>query len=238
MNTIEDKRQQRIRMRKRRQYRRRMLLIASAMVIVLGAVLGYILTRDTPAPPPSSSVSPSSSPIPETSSRIDPASVQIPSWIDQQFIDVDGAARRGKPLEEVRDLAIHYVGNPGTTAQQNRNYFNNPGVEVSAHFLVGLEGEIIQCIPLDEISSATNDRNIDTISIEVCHPQKDGKFTDKTYASLIKLSAWLCQQFQLDETHLIRHYDVTGKACPLYYVEHPDAWLQYKQDVAAAIQKN
>ena len=41
---------------------------------------------------------------------------------------------------------------------------------MSAHFLIGLEGEIIQCIPLNEKSSATNDRNRDTISIEVCHP--------------------------------------------------------------------
>lgn len=236
MNVSEEKRRQRERLRRKRQRRRRLLLLAAVMIIVVGVVIGYVLTKDGPAPAPSSSVS-SAPPSSPSSSRIDPASIEIPSWIDQQFIDVDGAARRGKPLEEVKDLAIHYVANPGTTAQQNRNYFNNPGVEVSAHFLVGLDGEIIQCIPLDEISSATNDRNIDTISIEVCHPKEDGKFNAKTYASLVKLSAWLCQQFHLDETHLIRHYDVTGKACPLYFVEHPEAWEKYKQDVAAAIKK-
>ena len=56
--------------------------------------------------------------------------------------------------------------------RQNRDYFNNDDTTVSAHFLVGLEGEVIQCVPLDEKSSATNDRNGDTISIEVCHPNK------------------------------------------------------------------
>ena len=62
------------------------------------------------------------------------------------------------------------MGNPGTTAQANRNYFAQPDTQVSAHFLVGLDGEVIQCIPLEEKSSATNERNRDTISIEVCHP--------------------------------------------------------------------
>lgn len=233
MNANEEKNLRRQRIRKQRR-RRRLLLLGAVLIIVSGVVIGYLLTRDGPSPFPEASSSPSS-PVSEAANRIDPASIQIPGWIDQQFIDVDGAARRGKPLTEVKDLAIHYVANPGTTAQQNRNYFNNPGVEVSSHFLIGLEGEIIQCVPLGEVSSATNDRNIDTISIEVCHPKEDGKFNDKTYASLVKLSAWLCRQFGLDETHLIRHYDVTGKACPLYYVEHPDAWEAYKRDVTAAI---
>ena len=138
----------------------------------------------------------------------------------------------------MKDIAIHYVGNPDTTAKANRNYFNTPGVEVSSHFIVGLEGEIVQCVPLDEKSAATNQRNIDTISIEVCHPDETGRFNDKTYASLVKLCAWLCQQLDLDETHLIRHYDVTGKSCPLYYVVHEDAWAQLKKDVGTYLNEH
>ena len=30
---------------------------------------------------------------------------------------------------------------------------------------------------------------------------------------------------------VIRHYDVTEKLCPLYYVEHEDAWIQMKADI-------
>ena len=95
---------------------------------------------------------------------------------------------------------------------------------MSAHFVVGLEGEVIQCVPLDEQSSASNDRNPDTISIEVCHPDSSGKFNDKTYGALVKLTAWLCDEFHLDEKDVIRHYDITGKNCPKYFVEHPKAW--------------
>ena len=43
-------------------------------------------------------------------------------------------------MKQVTDIAIHYVGNPGTTAQANRNYFAQPDTQVSAHFLIGLEG--------------------------------------------------------------------------------------------------
>lgn len=165
--------------------------------------------------------------------RKDPSGVVIPEWIDPQIIEINGAGRRGKEIDKVVNIAVHYVGNPGTTAMQNRNYFNQPTTTVSSHFLVGLDGEIVQCVPLNEVSSATNHRNIDTVSIEVCHPDTTGKFTDATYASLVRLCNWLCGVYGLKATDVIRHYDVTGKRCPLYYVEHPDAWDALLKDIAA-----
>lgn len=156
---------------------------------------------------------------------------KLPDWVDVQIIDVDGESRRGQKLEGINDIVIHYVGNPGTTAQQNHDYYCNPDSKVSSHFVIGLDGEIIQCVPLNEKSSASNWRNSDTISIEVCHPDKTGKFTEKSYASLVKLTAWLGKLCNLDANHVIRHYDITGKKCPLYFVEHEDKWAQFKEDV-------
>ena len=165
------------------------------------------------------------------------AATPIPDWIDQQIINVDGDSRRGVYLEGVRDIVIHYVGNPGSTAQQNRNYYANPSSDVSSHFVIGLKGEIIQCIPLYEKSSASNHRNKDTISIEVCHPDESGKFTDASYQSLVKLTAWLCESCDLDSGDVIRHYDITGKQCPLYFVTHENAWERFKKDVEISIAK-
>ena len=163
--------------------------------------------------------------------------VSVPDWIDQQIIKVDGDSRRGVYLESVEDIVIHYVGNPGSTAQQNRGYYANPSSEVSSHFVIGLKGEIIQCIPLHEKSSASNHRNKDTISIEVCHPDESGKFTDETYDSLVKLTVWLCEVCGLDSSDIIRHYDITGKQCPLYFVTHENAWKRFKKDVEISIVK-
>ena len=165
-------------------------------------------------------------------------SYEVPDYVDRRIISLLGAARSGRPLEAVRGIVVHYVGNPGTSAQANRNFFANPTTEVCSHFVIGLEGEIIQCVPLGERSAASNDRNRDTISIEVCHPDESGKFNDTTYASLVKLTAWLCTEFELDTSDVIRHYDVTGKLCPLYFVEHEDAWESFKSDLSAEISRS
>lgn len=156
--------------------------------------------------------------------------LEVPDYVDVQLIDV-GLGRTGLLLTEVKDIAVHYTGNPGSTAQNNRDYFNKPSTDVSSHFVIGIDGEIIQCIPLDEKSAATNNRNKDTISIEVCHEDETGQFSDAAYASLVKLTAWLCENSDLDEENVIRHYDVTGKECPLYYVRNEDKWEDFKSDV-------
>ena len=161
--------------------------------------------------------------------------IKIPDWIDVQLIHLHNTARTGTELDGVKNIVIHYVGNPNTTAQNNRDYFDKDSTEVSSHFVVGLEGEIIQCVPLWEKSAASNWRNSDTVSIEVCHPDDTGKFNDTTYNAVIKLSAWLLNELGLDESAVIRHYDITEKLCPLYYVEHEDAWNQMKKDIGTKL---
>lgn len=164
--------------------------------------------------------------------------IKVPDWIEQDFIRPNEFSRPGKKLERVNGIVIHYVGNPGTTAGQNRSYFDSLAdqtgeqkVSVSSNFIVGLEGEIIQCMPLDEVAYASNHRNSDTISIECCHPDATGEFTSETYESMVKLTAWLCEELDLDAKDVIRHYDVTKKKCPLYFVDYTDAWKQFRADV-------
>ena len=42
-------------------------------------------------------------------------------------------------------------------------------------------------------------------------------------------------KFDLDENDVIRHYDVTGKICPKYFVEDEEAWKGFKEDVSNAL---
>ncbi len=199
--------------RKRYALRRRLFVIGIVILILLAVTIPILISRTRPV------------------RKLDGA--PVPEWITQDFIRVGGPSRRGVSLTAFNDVVVHYVGNPGSTARQNRNWFDNPQSKVSSHFVVGLEGEIIQCLPLHEISAASNHRNPDTISIEVCHPDDTGKFTDATYASLVKLTAWLLDIGKLDDDRVIRHHDVTGKECPRYYVRNPDAWDTFRADVAA-----
>lgn len=165
------------------------------------------------------------------------ASADVPSYVSREILDI-GKARSGVKLDAVNSIVIHYVGNAGTTAAQNREYFADPETEVCSHFIVGLAGEVIQCVPLDEKSAASNWRNVDTISIEVCHDDDGGQFNAVTYASVVKLTAWLCEKADLGSRDVIRHYDVTGKECPKYYVINPSEWEKFIEDVAEELGEN
>lgn len=160
------------------------------------------------------------------------------------LLDMNKYSRPGTRLGKVKGIVVHYTANPGTDAMANRNYFNNlPKINAkkgtntyaSSHFVIGLDGTIVQCIPTEEIAYASNERNSDTISIECCHKKKSGKFTKETYRSLILLTKYLCVRFGLEIKDVIRHYDVTGKNCPKYFVEHPDAWTRFLAETEAEL---
>ncbi len=166
--------------------------------------------------------------------------------IEVRYLTKDPNSRPGYKLKELKNIVVHYTGNAGSTADQNwRNFENNkPGT--SAHFIIGLKGEIIQCMPLDEVAWAVGtEGNYTSISIEVCHPDKTGKFTDATYESLVRLVSWLCNKFDLGRDDVLRHYDyervnssglVWHKECPLYWAntKDPDShkrWEAFKDDL-------
>lgn len=203
---------------RRRQWNRRrgLALVLAAVLVVTGVVVFLLRGSGLPG-----------------------EHVRTPDYVQKDYLTVNPWSRPGEPLEKINGVVIHYVGNPGTTAQANRNYFESlssgeEGVYASSHFIVGLEGEVVQCIPLTEIAYASNSRNDDTVAIEVCHPDETGQFSQVTYDRVVELTAWLCETFHLDPaTDVIRHYDVSGKLCPLYYVENPEAWDQFLTDVAA-----
>ena len=160
--------------------------------------------------------------------------------ITEMLLTPNKYSRPGIKLEKVTKIAVHYVGNPKSTAKNNRDYFENLKDTheryVSAHFIIGLDGEIIQCIPLNEWSYCTNQANGYSISIECCHPDSTGKFNKATEDSLVELCAYLCKKYGLSADDVIRHYDVTGKDCPRYFVQNEDAWEQFKEErVRAAL---
>lgn len=164
--------------------------------------------------------------------------------IEQRLIQKNQYSRPGISLKRVKGIVVHYTANPQSDAMDNRNYFNNLAQEnigrenptyASSHFIIGLDGKIVQCIPLGEIAYASNNRNSDTIAIECCHKDSSGKFTKMTYKALVELLVYLCVRYDLDEEDVIRHYDVTGKACPLYFVEHEDKWEELKEDVRISL---
>jgi N-acetylmuramoyl-L-alanine amidase len=182
--------------------------------------------------------------------------------IQKHLLTVNSFSRPGEKLSGVKALVIHWTGNAGSTAIQNRNYFESLKEQdpkgnqkmlrwASAHFIAGLSGEIVQCIPCDEMAYHVGAKfytlealeclgsypNNCTIGIELCHPSADGKFNDVTLRAAAELCALLSLQFDLEpEIRIWTHHGITGKNCPKWFVDHPDdfglfkAWARAERD--------
>lgn len=137
--------------------------------------------------------------------------------ITDDYLIINKYSRPGTKIRPTK-IAVHYVGNAGSSAKANRNYFASGRVYASSHYIIGLNGEILRLIPENEMSYCTNQANSYTISIECCHPDNTGKFNSKTLNALTELCADICKRRGFDPLKdIIRHYDVTKKACPLWW---------------------
>jgi len=116
-------------------------------------------------------------------------------------------------------------------------------VYASAQYIIGLEGEVIQCVPDNEMcyhvgaesyKAAAVQRlgsypNDCTIGIECCHVDDNGTMSTATVVALKELVKILCTKYQLDPIkYVYLHYDITGKDCHRYYVANPKAWTEFK----------
>ena len=159
--------------------------------------------------------------------------------IQQRLLTINPYSRPCKKIGPIKNIVVHWVGNAASTAIANRNYFESLKEKksfASSHYIIGLQGEIIQCVPESEVAYHAKEANSYSIGIEVCHPDWQGKFAESTYNSLISLLVDLCKRYSLEPTQaIIRHYDVTKKECPRYYVQNTKAWLQLKDDVKNAM---
>lgn len=129
-----------------------------------------------------------------------------------------------------KGLAIHWTGNirRGAAAKGNATFFHNrSGSYGSAHYV--LDDEVIyRVIPENEMGyhvGATTYKttrfgsypNNQLIGLEIC-VNMDADW-EKTYDNAVRFAAAICLRNKwLDPWKaLIRHYDVTGKDCPLMW---------------------
>ena len=125
-------------------------------------------------------------------------------------------------------ICVHYTGDCGATAAQLSKYWQNVAAGVfrdkswswtSAQYIVGLDGEVVRCIPDNEIAYAAANQNADTIHIEVCYKRQSGEFEEKSIVALGELVRSLMKKYAIPAGKVVRHYDLTGKLCPAYYVD-------------------
>jgi N-acetylmuramoyl-L-alanine amidase CwlA len=145
-----------------------------------------------------------------------------------------GLARPGTPLPLYNSITIHWIGPyPSQNVEDPRKWWIDSKQEASAHFI--LKDDIVICtVPISEVAWHCGCRagNFSSIGIEVIPASKNGEFSSKSVQTLKELIA------TLNKVELKRHYDWTGKDCPLYYtplstIEGGDKrWEELKNEIA------
>ena len=155
-----------------------------------------------------------------------------------------------RDIKNIKYIVIHYTANDGDTDEANANYFKTGGRNASAHYFVD-DNSITRSVKDNYVAWSVGGSkypncastgggkfygkctNNNSISIEMCDTKKDGKHnvSTKTRANAINLAASLMKKYNIDIDHVIRHFDVTGKDCPSYYVKNTEAWKKFKSDL-------
>ena len=144
--------------------------------------------------------------------------------------------------QDIQYLVYHYVGATGS-AKNNAKYFcNNKNTNASAHYFVDHApgAEIYRSVAETDTAwhcGRTDGRyrhpacrNANSIGIEMCcrqDPQGNWTIDEATYVAAAALGRDIMARYKIPLEHVLRHYDVTGKLCPLPLIDE-DKWTAFK----------
>ena len=137
---------------------------------------------------------------------------------------------RTQPIEYI---VVHYTANKGDTAQNNLDYFARTKTGTSAHYFVDSQGVGQSVQDTDTAWHCGSDhprhpycRNSNSIGIEMCDSVNG--VPEAVSAHTAALVRELMSRYGIDSSHVLRHYDVTGKRCPAPWVDNPVDWMEFK----------
>lgn len=143
-------------------------------------------------------------------------------------------------------IVIHYTGNRNDTAKGNVSYFASNRVGTSAHFFVDESG-IYSSVPISDTAWHCGKRisggaywgkckNANSIGIEICMLDATGGIRQQPVNNAAELAAELMREYSIPAENVIRHWDVTGKACPQPFIGSQNAlWSEFKRKIAEGV---
>ena len=155
-----------------------------------------------------------------------------------EFVSCDPSNYRAGRTQPVRYIVMHYTANNGDTARNNCDYYHRVGgLQASAHYFVDEHGamqSVRECDTAWHCGARAywhpECRNANSIGIEMCSRKRaDGSYYIKpeTVANAAALAREIMQRYGIDTEHVLRHYDVTGKRCPMPWVDDPAQWAAF-----------
>ena len=160
-----------------------------------------------------------------------------------EFIACTTDNYRAGRTRPVQYIVMHYTANNGDTAQNNCDYYHRVGgLQASAHYFVDEHGamqSVRECDTAWHCGARAywhpECRNDNSIGIEMCSRKRaDGSYYIKpeTVANAAALAKDIMQRYGIDTDNVLRHYDVTGKRCPMPWVDDPAQWDAFKASLA------
>ncbi|MGG3561644.1 LysM peptidoglycan-binding domain-containing protein [Neobacillus rhizosphaerae] len=166
--------------------------------------------------------------------------------IKTQYVRVNKYTRPAQKNKGVFGVVWHYTASPKATAQNIRDYFDGTcirqGRYASAHDAID-KTQVIHMVPHDEVAYHAHDHsvcyvpifgtnaNFTAIGVELC-VDANNNLEPETYKNAVEYGVILCKQYKLDPMkHFFRHYDVTHKNCPAFWVKDPAGFEKFKRDV-------
>ena len=138
---------------------------------------------------------------------------------------------RTQPIEYI---VVHYTANKGDTAKNNVDYFARTVTGTSAHYFVDRNAVMQSVDEGDTAWHCGSDhprhpycRNSNSIGIEMCDSVEG--VPEDVRSLTVSLVQELMSRYGLDSSHVLRHYDVTGKRCPAPWVDNPAEWMEFKK---------
>ena len=155
-----------------------------------------------------------------------------------EFVSCDPSNYRAGRTQPVRYIVMHYTANNGDTARNNCDYYHRVGgLQASAHYFVDEHGAMQSVREGDTAWHCgaraywhPECRNANSIGIEMCSRKRaDGSYyiLPETVANAAALAREIMQRYGIDTEHVVRHYDVTGKRCPMPWVDDPAQWTAF-----------
>lgn len=138
----------------------------------------------------------------------------------KEYIDAsDANYTYGRQGREIDHILVHFTSTMAS-ARNNCIYFSRPGAFASAHYFVDRDGSIYQSVSMANTAwhAGNWDMNLRSIGIECVSDGAD--FTEEQICALAELVRWLMEGLGVPAENVIRHYDVTGKLCPLPYIDN------------------
>ncbi len=135
-----------------------------------------------------------------------------------EFIQCDRrnytAGRQGNRISKI---VVHYTGTEAS-AHNNLLYFSRSSAGASAHYFIDKDGTLRQSVSEGDTAWHAGHwaTNLCSVGIEVVSGGAD--FTEAQVRTLSALVADIRSRCGVTTDNVIRHYDVTGKLCPVPYV--------------------